>query len=214
MLEGTDSEKLLMNGLKGAIAGAIGVWVMDQVDWFNFTHEDPAARRQTESVRPGGLDPAHVAASRVAEATEAELSPAQPNAVGVGIHYALGIGPSALYGAFRDRLPASSPGQEYLYGAALGLGLFIVQDEGLNTASGLSADPRKYPWQAHARGLVAHLVLGMVTNAVLNLLKAPRPSGGASYAYTAQAEEEAFEGIEYGRATPLRNTAKARMSAH
>jgi hypothetical protein len=122
MQKGPGSEKLFTNGLKGAIAGAIGVWVMDQVDWFNFTHEDPAARRQTENVRPGGLDPAHVAVSRVAEATGNELSPAQPNAAGIGIHYALGIGPAALYGAFRHRLPAIKPGQDYLYGAALGLG--------------------------------------------------------------------------------------------
>jgi hypothetical protein len=98
-----------------------------------------------------------------------------------------------------------------------------VQDEGLNAASGLAADPRKYPWQAHARGLAAHLVFGVVTNAVLNLLKAPRPPGLASPAYATQMDEEAFEGIvdeeayeavEYGRATPLRNTSKARLSVH
>ena len=40
--------------LKGAIAGAAGVWVMDRVDWFMFRHEDPAARRRTRRVRPGG----------------------------------------------------------------------------------------------------------------------------------------------------------------
>ncbi len=32
---------------------------------------------------------------------------------------------------------------------------------------GLASGPTAYPWQAHARGLVAHLVLGATTDAVL-----------------------------------------------
>lgn len=37
----------------------------------------------------------------------------------------------------------------------------------------LAADPRRYPWQAHARGLVAHLVYGLVTDTALSVLKGP-----------------------------------------
>jgi hypothetical protein len=171
----TNRGNTLNNALKGAVAGAIGVWVMDRLDWFIFTHEDPAARRRTEQVRPNGLDPAHVAVNNAAEAMGTELSPAQPHPAGVAMHYALGIGPAALYGAFRERLPMRSAGQDHLYGLGLGLGLYLIQDQALNSITGLSADPRQYPWQAHARGLAAHLVLGLVTNTVLNLLKAPRP---------------------------------------
>ena len=166
---------LWINGLKGALAGAIGVWAMDRLDWFNFTHEDSQARQRTEAVRPDGLDPAHVAAKRAAIAMGAGLHPAQPHAAGIAIHYALGIGPAAIYGALRDRLPVNSPNQDYLYGMGLGLALFLVQDEGLNQAMGLSGKQKDYPWQAHARGLASHLTLGLVTNLVLNLLNAPRP---------------------------------------
>jgi hypothetical protein len=212
MQNSTDKE-LMINGLKGAIAGAIGVWVMDRVDWFNFEHEDPAARRQTERVRPDGLDPSHVAASKVAEATGTQLSAAQHNAAGMGIHYALGIGPGALYGALRERLPVSTPAQDYIYGAGMGLTLFLVQDEGLNAAMGLSADQRKYPWQAHARGLVAHLVLGVVTNAVLNLLKAPRPSPRAPKANNTRVTEEDFDATGNGLAQS-KTLGEDRMSLH
>jgi hypothetical protein len=163
------------NALKGAIAGAIGVWVMDRLDWFNFEHEDQAARLRTEEVRPGGLDPAHVAVNRAAHAMGTKLSPAQPHPAGVAMHYAIGIAPAALYGAFRHRLPAVSSGQDAWYGLGLGLGLFLAQDEVFNQAAGLSGRQDKYPWQAHARGLAAHLVLGLVTHTVLNLLDAPRP---------------------------------------
>lgn len=187
-----DSDNMLMNAMKGAIAGAIGVWVMDRIDWFMFDHEDPAARRRTEAVRPGGMDPAHVTASRIANKLDAELTPAQHHIAGQAIHYALGIGPAALYGAFRERLPVSSPKQDTLYGLGLGLGLFLIQDEGLNQAMGLSAKQKDYPWQAHARGLVAHLTLGLVANTILNLMNAPRPlprSEGEPIPYHPEEEE-------------------------
>jgi hypothetical protein len=57
-------------------------------------------------------------------------------------------------------------------GLLYGLGLFLILDEAVN-AAGLAADPRRYPWQAHARGLVAHLVLGVVTDAALSVLEEP-----------------------------------------
>ena len=161
--------------MKGAIAGAVGVWVMDRLDWFMFENVDPAARRRTEQVRPGGLDPAHVAAHKLASALGTELSPEQAEPAGMAIHYAMRIGPGAIYGAFREHLPVTRSGQDALYGMGVGLGLFLVQDEALNQATGLSARQKDYPWQAHARGLLAHLTLGLVTNAVLNLLNAPRP---------------------------------------
>jgi hypothetical protein len=162
--------------LLGAVAGAIGVWVMDWVDWFNYLHEDPEARLRTQQVRPGGEDPAHVMAGMAEGGAGAELSPSQHHTAGMAIHYSLGIGPGALYGALRDRIPAVGAGRGTLYG----LGLFLVEDEMLNAATGLSADQRKYPWQAHARGLVAHLVYGVVTDTVLTILQSAIRSQSAS----------------------------------
>jgi hypothetical protein len=170
-----NSNNILNNALKGAVAGAIAVWAMDRLDWFIFEHEDPQARHRTESVRPDGLDPAHVVASRAAHAIGTELHPSQPHPAGIATHYALGIGPAAIYGALRERLLVTSQNQDFLYGLGLGLGLFLVQDEGLNQVMGLSGKQKDYPWQAHARGLAAHLTFGLVTNLALNLLKAPRP---------------------------------------
>jgi hypothetical protein len=50
--------------------------------------------------------------------------------------------------------------------------LFLVEDELVNPVLGTAAPPGRYPWQAHGRGLVAHLVLGFVTDAVFSLLGA------------------------------------------
>jgi hypothetical protein len=168
-------QQITSDALKGAIAGAVGVWVMDRLDWYMFNHEDPAARQQTQEVRPQGMDPAHVVTHRAADAAGMELSDKQLHSAGQAVHYGIGMAPAAVYGAFRHKLPVSSPGQDALYGLAYGAGLFLVQDEGINAATGISAKPQEYPWQAHARGLAAHLVLGLVTNTVLNLLDASRP---------------------------------------
>jgi hypothetical protein len=89
--------------VRGAVAGAAAVWVMDRLDWFMYRHEDPAARRRTQRARPGGKDPAHVMAGVAAEAVGVELSSPRQNPVGLAVHYSLGILPAALYGALRDR---------------------------------------------------------------------------------------------------------------
>ncbi|MCJ8518281.1 hypothetical protein ABID21_001413 [Pseudorhizobium tarimense] len=149
--------------LIGAAAGAAAVWVMDRVDWFNLRHEAPEARRRTQAVRPGGMDPAHVIVNTAAQSLGQELKPREENTVGKTVHYGLGTISGALYGTLRHRVPALTTGA----GTLFGLGMFFLQDEGLNAMLGLSEKPRRYPWQAHARGFVAHAVYGLVLDAAL-----------------------------------------------
>jgi hypothetical protein len=151
----------------GAVAGGVATWVMDRVDWVMFENEDQQARRRTEQVRPGGMDPAHATVNTIAEAMGTELTPKQPNPAGIAMHYGLGIAPGALYGALRENFPVIAAGR----GSLFGLAVFLLNDELLNTVSGSGADPRDYPWQAHGRGLVSHLVYGMATDAVLNMME-------------------------------------------
>jgi uncharacterized membrane protein YagU involved in acid resistance len=82
------------------------------------------------------------------------------------VHYSIGVAPAIGYALLRDKLPGSGVARGALYGA----GLFLMQDEVLNTVTGLGAKPQRYPWQAHARGIVAHTVYGVATELVLNLL--------------------------------------------
>ncbi|WP_409518535.1 DUF1440 domain-containing protein [Methylobacterium sp. R2-1] len=110
-------------------------------------------------------------AHRAAHAVEIEPpSPPQENAAGLAVHYSLGIVPGAIYGALRGRVPYVDAGAGLVYG----LGMFILEDEIANPLLGTTAPPQRYPWQAHARGLVAHLVYGVFTELVLRAL-ATRP---------------------------------------
>jgi hypothetical protein len=181
----TEHDSILVDALKGAVAGGIAVWVMDQVDWFNYEREDPEVRRRTQQARPEGMDPAHVSVNKAAEMAGTELSPHQPHPAGVAMHYSLGIGPGALYGALRDRVPMLRTGRGSLYG----VGLFLMQDEGINAATGLAGKPTDYPWEAHARGLVAHAIYGVVLDTVLGVLKGP----GRLIRYAPEEQEQSYE---------------------
>lgn len=163
---GGKSDDVVGDLVKGAIAGAVGVWAMDLVTQWMWDREDPRALRQEVEARPEGLDPAHVIANRAAEAMGRELTPRQPHPAGIGVHYGLGIMPGAAYGVLRDRVPVLGAGGGLLYGLALTL----IEDEGMAPALGLAGKPTAYPPQAHVRGLVGHLVLGATTHATLNLL--------------------------------------------
>ena len=152
--------------VKGLVAGAVGVWVMDRAGWWLMNREDPEVLRQETRARVEGMDPAHVAANRVARAFGRELSPPQPHPAGIGVHYAIGMLPAMMYGPLRRSIPGLSAGRGLLYG----LGLFLLVDEGVAPALGLASGPGAYPIQAHARGLAGHLLLGAVTDAVLEVL--------------------------------------------
>lgn len=161
-----DDGNLLLDWAKGALAGAAGVWAMDRVGWVLWRLEDRENVHREYMARPGGLDPAHAAANRVADALDRPLSPKQPHPAGIAVHYALGIVPAMAYAALRRDVPEVAAGRGLLFG----LGLFLLEDEGAAPLLGLASGPAAYPWQAHARGLVSHLVLGVVTHAVLDLL--------------------------------------------
>ena len=162
--ETSRDRSVLLDLAVGALAGAAAVWVMDRVDWFNYRRglDNARTRRRTREARPRGMDPAHLLAAEATEAAGVALSARQRDRLGLAVHYAIGIAPGAFYGALRGRVPALDAGR----GSLFGLGLFLLQDEGLNAVTGLSGRPQDYPWTAHARGLVAHLVYGLVTDAL------------------------------------------------
>ena len=161
-----DHARLALDLLKGAVAGAVAVWAMDRLGWALWDREDPHALAREHEARVEGMDPAHVAANRVADALGRPLHPRQPHPAGIAVHYGIGMGPAIAYAALRHRVPALRAGR----GLAYGLGLFLAVDEGVVPALGLASGPAAYPWQAHARGLVAHLVLGVATDAALDAL--------------------------------------------
>lgn len=169
----SSSNSVALDLFKGALAGAVGVWMMDRVDEFLYSREHQDTRNRTIANRPGGEDPAHVIAGRVADAVGVPLTGSKRDEAGMAVHYSLGILPGALYGALSTQVEAIGAGRGLVYGAAL----FVMQDELANTALHIAGPPSGYPWQAHARGLVAHLVYGCVTDTVFHMMKGQQITG-------------------------------------
>lgn len=151
---------------KNTLAGAMAVWVMDRATWWLWNRQNPQSLAQEQRARPGGLDPAHVIANRVANLFGRKMTPAQPHPVGIATHYLLGIAPAILYGLYRKRSNRPSTGKGLLFG----LGVFLLEDQLINTQAKFANKPGAYPWQSHARGVAGHLIYGAATHASLKLL--------------------------------------------
>lgn len=170
----TDGRNPALTAAMGMVAGAVGVWALDRADYFMWNREDPATRAKTRGVRPHGEPPAGVVVTELEQASGRILDEGQHDAAQTAVHYAIGIGPAAAYALVRDEMPGG-PARGLLYG----LGVFLMQDEGINAVTRLGANPRDYPWQAHARGLVSHLVYGLTTELALTAMERVLPNDAA-----------------------------------
>lgn len=149
---------------KGSIAGVIGVTAMDYlVTWPMYKYEDRAAYTREKSLQPEGRWAAHALVSKVAKGLNFTPSEKALFIIGKTQHYLIGMAPAVLYSMFYKDVPAIRKGKGLLYG----LSLFILMDEIVVPMLKLSGPTTKYPWQAHLRGLLGHLMMGWATHAAV-----------------------------------------------
>lgn len=159
-------QSLLADVIDGAVAGAVATWVMGQVTAVLYEKEDKAARQREDDARDG-TTAYGVAAEKAAELVGTTLTEHERARSGEAIHWALGIGAGAVYGALRPRSELASRAAGLLFGAAF----WAVMDETVTPALGLTKGPGAFPWQTHARGLAGHLVFGAAANSTLAMIQ-------------------------------------------
>ncbi len=157
--------------LKGALAGAVATWAMNQTTTWLYARESEEARERETAAR-GGDTAYATAAESLAQMAGRDLSDEQKRRAGAGIHWATGIIAGAKYGLFRRYWPGVSAGFGLLYGTAF----FLMMDELMNPVLGLTPGPAAFPWETHARGLAGHLTYGAVNEATLRLMDSRWPS--------------------------------------
>jgi uncharacterized membrane protein YagU involved in acid resistance len=138
---------------------------MERVTTYLYEHENREARQREDEVRKGKHAFA-VAAEKTTDLAGIQLSKPQQEKLGMAYHWGPGLGAGALYAALRRRVAWLDWGQ----GTAFGFVFFLLIDEALNRALGLTPSPQDYPWQTHARGLAGHLVYGVVADTALDVL--------------------------------------------
>lgn len=77
-------------------------------------------------------------------------------------HYAMGATSGAIYGVVAEMTPAATIGQ----GAPFGAAVWLLADEAVVPAAGLSKGPTTYPISTHAYSLASHVVYGVTTELV------------------------------------------------
>lgn len=162
---GVDGGAITTDLIRGAVAGAVAWWAMDQVLMALYDREDPVVRGRETGAR-GGVPALERVAERGASSIGLALTERERRQAGTALQWTVGIGMGALYGALRGRLPGVRAGRGLRYGAAASL----LVDEGLIPLLGFTPGPTAFPWQTHARGLVGHLVFGVVAEITLGLL--------------------------------------------
>ena len=155
---------------RGSAAGAVGVVAMDVITWLLYRRENRLDLLREKQLRPYGKDTAHALVRRVTRAVGSDVGRSEPNGAGIAVHYALGMAPGALYAQQRLRRPWLRSGGGALYG----VGLYLLNDLLAARLLGIAGPQARYPWQAHARGVIGHVVLGMVTEATLGAIEDPQ----------------------------------------
>jgi hypothetical protein len=150
----------------GAISGGVATWLMDMVTTGIQQGQSRADARREEAAQANGKSSVENLLEKAETTVGMRLDDSLRPVALQAIHYGLGIGPAALYGALRGRLPLIDAGRGILFGGLV----WAVNDNYLNTALGLAGPPSAYPASTHFRGLVGHLVLGAATDALLDIV--------------------------------------------
>jgi hypothetical protein len=157
---------MLRDLIRGALAGTIATWLMDQVTTALYQGQSKAITAKEKQAQPDGKSSVALMLERVEETAGVELDDDQRALAQQLMHYALGAVPGALYVFARERIPGVGAARGLIYGALL----FLINDEWLNWRLGFAGSPGAYPTETHMRGLVGHLVLGGATDVLADIL--------------------------------------------
>lgn len=155
-----------MDLFKGVIAGVAGgllaSFLMEQ---FQAAWSAAAEAIHPSKKQPGRpADPTTVkAANALSEKITGRKIPRKYKpAAGEAVHYGMGAGSAAVYGALAEVAPIVTAGD----GLGFGAGVWMLVDEMAVPAAGLSKSPREIPLTTHLYALVSHLVYGWITETV------------------------------------------------
>ena len=91
-----------------------------------------------------------------------KLTKTEKEVAGAVAHYAMGITSGAIYGTIVEVLPEATVGEGLPFGATV----WLIADEGIVPAIGLSKSSKEYPLSIHAYALASHLVYGLTVELV------------------------------------------------
>jgi uncharacterized membrane protein YagU involved in acid resistance len=157
---------MLVDALLGAVSGLTASWVMER-SYEPIMSAGSERTRERERRARGDVAPATVLAAEAAsDLVGRQLDDEQKRTGGEVVHYATGAAFGALFGLLAPRVPVPL----LAAGAGFGIAVWLVNDELLVPALGLSKPVTAYPASVHAKALASHLVYGAATDAGFRVL--------------------------------------------
>ena len=98
---------------------------------------------------------------------EHHLTKSEKETAGAAAHYAMGVTSGAIYGAVAEMMPLATVAEGLPFGAAV----WVIADEGVVPALGLSRQPSDYPTSIHVYSFASHLVYGLTTELVRRAIR-------------------------------------------
>lgn len=153
------------------VAGVVATKATEGIQQALYRLTPENARKREEQVRPG--PPPRIAAQKTAAQVGVDLGGERLDKISMAVHYGLGLAWGPVYGFLRH----FSGMQPLGAGVATGAMMSLIVDEALTPALGYSAPSRDYPTATHIRGLVAHLLFGLVVGLSAEALYRLAPAG-------------------------------------
>jgi putative membrane protein len=157
--------KIVRGAVAGLIGGLVASYVMNQFQslWSKIL---PSAEEQSKSEWD---EPSTVkAAEKISEGVlDHKLTDGEKDLAGPLVHYAMGGGSGAIYGAVSEVIPTARVGAGVPFGAAV----WLAADELAVPALGLARSPTETPLSTHTYALASHFVYGLATEAVRGAIR-------------------------------------------
>lgn len=173
---------IIKGAAAGIVAGIVAAWGMNQFQalWGKLSEgiERPHGAQSLQQGSPehgigrklqerGSDEEEDNAAVRAANIVSEDLfnyrlSKSEKEFGGAISHYAMGVMSGAIYGVVAEVLPQASVG----YGLGFGAAVWVIADEGIVPALGLSKSTKDYPPSIHLYAFASHLVYGFTTELV------------------------------------------------
>lgn len=150
--------------LIGGIAGIAGTLAMPLITKFMYKFESQEKKELEEKLRPE--PPFKTMTKKMVKGVNMHPSKKTMKILSTGVHWGYGIFWGTLFGALRKKFPAFSK----LGGTPFGFLFFLVGDELINSAFKITPPPRKFPVDAHARGLAGHVAFSAAAEGTSKLL--------------------------------------------
>jgi uncharacterized membrane protein YagU involved in acid resistance len=153
----------------GAASGLVATWVMS-LAYKPIMRSGSEETRRREKEAQAGAPPATIqAADAAARVVAGRAVPGERKRIGGKVvHYAYGT----VWGvAFALAARQLGPRVPLATGIAFGAFLWVLSDEILVPLFRFSRAPTRYPPSTHAKGLAAHLVYGVATDATWRLMR-------------------------------------------